>query len=277
MQEGQQKSHNDYEVGAVRKALQILCEFTPQTPCLSLSELSGRLDIPKSTAHNLIRTLQSLGFLEQDPQAKRYRLGSRVLGFSLTFPYHTQLVSHALPHLRDLADRTQETVKLGILSNREALITTAIESPYHLHTRGDEGRRAPLHSTSLGKVLLASLPDAEVMEIAAHNGLPHFTARTISTLSRLKQEVEQIRAQGYAVDWEENELGVRCVAARVDFPGKRLVAAISVSGPASRITRQRVKTLASAVLQASRAISESLAGRNAGPRPAEEGSRDQDS
>lgn len=271
MQEREQKS-NDYEVGAVRKALQILCEFTPQTPCWSLSELSGRLEIPKSTAHNLIRTLQGLGFLEQDPQAKRYRLGARVLGFSLTFSHHTQLVSYALPHLRDLADRTQETVKLGILSNREALITTAIESPYHLHTRGDEGRRAPLHSTSLGKALLSSLPDAEITEIAAHNGLPRFTARTIATLSRLKQEVEQIRAQGYAVDWEENESGVRCVAARVDFPGNRLVAAISVSGPASRVTRPRIKTLAPAVVQTSRAISASLAGRSPA-RPASEEER----
>jgi DNA-binding IclR family transcriptional regulator len=249
--------NTEYDVMAVRKALAILCAFTPETPTLSVTEISRQLNLPKSTAHNLLRTLKNFGFVTQEPQKKCYRLGHKVFELSELFSHNTQLVSYAMPHLRRLADQTKETVKLGILSGTAVLVIAAIESSFMLHTRGDEGRRALLNCTGLGKACLATLPDAEIREIAAHGGLEPITSRTITTLDRLEQEVAKIRACGYAVDWEENEQGVCCVAACIRDPSGRAKAAISISGPASRITRQRISKLAVLVMDAAGAISAS--------------------
>lgn len=246
------------EVASVRKALEILCSFSRETPSLTVSELSRRLAIPKSTAHNLLRTLQSLDFLAQDPVEKRFRLGPRVFELGLVFSHITQLVAMAYPRLRRLAEQTRETVKLATLSGGEVLILAAMESPFQLHTRGDVGKRAPLHCTSLGKAMLASLPDSEIREIVAHQRLAPFTARTITSLASLEEEIRRIRMAGHSVDWEENEEGVSCVAAFIPDPQGRLVAAISVSGPVSRIKEESLAGIGAQVAEAARSIAESL-------------------
>ncbi|MCL5004949.1 MAG: IclR family transcriptional regulator [Acidobacteria bacterium] len=250
-----QTRNGKYDVMAVGKALAILCAFTPETPTLSVTEISDRLKLPKSTAHNLLGTLKHFGFVTQEPKEKFYQLGYKVFELSELFSHNTQLVNHAMPHLRRLADQTKETIKLGVLSGSEVLVIAAIESSFILHTRGDEGRRAPLYCTGLGKAWLATLPDDEIREIAAQIGLSPITSRTITTLDRLEQEVAKIRANGYAVDQQENEQGVCCVAACVHDPFGRPKAVVSVSGPSSRITHNRISKLAVLVLDAAEAIS----------------------
>lgn len=246
------------EVASVRKALEILCSFSRESSSLTVSELSRRLAIPKSTTHNLLRTLQSLDFLAQDPIDKRFRLGPRVFELGLVFSHITQLVAVAYPRLRRLAEQTKETVKLATLSGGEVLILAAVESPFQLHTRGDVGKRAPLHCTSLGKAMLASLADSEIREIVAHQGLAPFTARTITSPAPLEAEIRRIRMIGHSSDWEENEVGVACVAASIPDPQARLVAAISVSGPVSRIKAESLAGLGAQVVEAARSIAESF-------------------
>ncbi len=253
-----------YEVASVRKALEILCSFSREAPSYTVSELSRRLAIPKSTTHNLLRTLQALEFLTQDPADKQYRLGPRVYELGLLFSHITQLVAVAYPRLRRLAEQTKETVKLATLSGGEVLVLAAVESPFQLHTRGDVGRRAPLHCTGLGKAMLASLADSEIREIVAHRGLAPFTARTITSLELLEEEIGRIRVRGYAIDWEENEDGVRCVATGIPDPRSRSVAAISVSGPGSRIKEESLTGLGAKVIETAHAIAESFG--NSAPR-----------
>lgn len=230
-----------------------------------MSDLGRRLGIPKSTAHNLLRTLESLDFLVQEPADKRYRLGPRIFQLGLLYFHSTQLLVHVLPHLRRLADQTRETVKLAILSDGELLVLVAIESPHQLHTRGDEGRRAPVHCTALGKAILALLSDAEIREIAARRGLARFTARTITSLKRLEREVAQIRASGYAVDREEHEEGVRCLGAGITEWAGHARAAVSVCEPASRLSDERIAALAPLAVDTARAIAASL-GQPSGKR-----------
>ena len=250
------KAHNvEYEVMAVRKALAILCAFTPTTPALTVTEISHQLDLPKSTAHNLLRTLKHFGFITQEPKEKVYRLGHKIFELSELFSHNTQLVNYAMPHLRRLAEQTKETVKLGIPSGGGVLVIASIESSFMLHTRGDEGRRALLYCTGLGKAWLATLPDEEIRELVTHSGLKLLTARTITTMDRFEQEIAKVRACGYAIDQEENEQGVCCVAACALDPYGRARAAISVSGPASRITRNRISKLAALVMDTARALS----------------------
>ena len=250
--------NGDYEVGSVRKALEILCEFTVNEPCLSVSELSRRLGMPKSTAHNLLRTLDGLDFLRQDPADRRYRLGPRVYELGLRFSRSTQLVSTALPHLRRLAEETKETVKLALLSCDEILIVAAVESPHQLHTRGDVGMRAPLHCTGLGKAILSKLDADEALGIVARRGLARFTPHTICDRGQLARELERIRADGYTIDLEENELGVVCVAAAIPVRADRPVAALSVSGPSSRLDEDDIRNCSRLVLETTRAVGRAL-------------------
>ncbi|MBI3684663.1 MAG: IclR family transcriptional regulator [Acidobacteria bacterium] len=243
----------DYQVASVRKALELLCAFSTAGSTLTVSDLSRYLSIPKSTTHNLLRTLQSLSFVTQDEE-KRFCLGPRVFELGLLFSRNTQLVTRAMPHLRRLADETKETVKLGIISNDELLVVVAIESPYQLHTRGDQGLRAPLHCTSLGKALLALLAGEQVREIAARHGMPRFTAHTITSLNRLEEELLRIRRLGFALDREEHEEGVLCAAAGFIEPSSGAVGAISISGPGSRITESRLLEFGALVWEAARDI-----------------------
>lgn len=253
------QSSRNYEVAAVRKALEILCEFSGGASALAVSDISRHLEIPKSTAHNLLRTLQTFDFIQQDAVDRRYRLGPRVFELGLLFSQNTELIAKARTHLLRLAEATKETVKLGIVSSGGALILSAIESPFALHTRGDEGRRAPLHCTSIGKALLAALPDEEIEAIVQARGLPRLTPHTITSSEALLEEIGRVRQRSYAIDVEENELGVRCVSALIPGTGRSTAAAVSVSGPTSRIPEERVFQLAAQVRETAAAIAAAMA------------------
>ena len=242
------------QVASVRKAIELLGSFTPQTQAWSLSDLARHLQIPKSTAHNLLQTLKDFDFVQQDEQAKVYRLGSRAMEIGLTFARGSDLLSHARAVLNRLAEQTGETVKFGVLSNNQVLIVAAVESLRQLHTRGDLGTRWPLHSSSLGKAMLSALPWPETAAILTATGMPRFTRATLHTLKDAEREMRQIRERGYALDRQENEEGVCCVAAPVADPLQGTVAAISVSGPTARLRDSVLADLSQHVIAASRAI-----------------------
>lgn len=246
-----------YEVGSVRKALSILCLFTSENPALNVTDVSRLLTVPKSTAHNLLRTLEHFDFVSQDRVSKHYRLGRKLFELGTLYSRGNDLLTCALPHLLNLREKTHETVKLGVLANSEILVVKALESPLMLHTRGDEGRLAPLYCTGIGKALLALLPNEELRDILAKVGLRSFTPQTVTSLSTLEEQVERVRKDGYSVDWEENEEGVRCVGAPVRDAGSERVA-ISVAGPATRFTTRRIPELAALVVETARAISSAL-------------------
>lgn len=248
-----------YEVGSVRKALEILCGFTAETPLWTLTEISEKQKIPKSTTLNLLRTLESFGLLARDLHTKRYQLGPKFYQLNPLLAQQGRLAAKATLHLARLAEETGETIKLGVLSNRQVLILVAIESKFILHTRGDQGRLVPLHCTSVGKALLASLTRTEVDEILGRGYLRRHTDHTITQRSRLEQELAKIRQLGYSVDREENEEGVCCIGAMVAVPVGYPPAAISISGPSSRITSDVIGKLAPMAIDACRTISASLA------------------
>lgn len=249
---------SNYEVGSVRKAMEILCAFTVDSPLWTLTEISLKLKIPKSTALNLLRTLESFELVKKDPRDKRYQLGPRIFQLSPMPSQNVQLGAKAAPHLHSLAEQTGETVKLGVLFNGKGLILAAIESKFMLHTRGDEGRLAPLHCTGIGKALLASQRDSDLHESEGRQSLRRFTDRTITRWKRLEEEIAKIREAGYSVDREEHEAGVCCIGAMIHTPEGWPPAAISISGPSSRITPHRITKFAPLAMAACRAISDSL-------------------
>lgn len=247
---------DSYQVASVSKALELLSCFSIAFPVWSLADLVRRVDVPKSTAHNLLRTLKQFDLVRQNSETKQYEVGPRALELGLSFVKHSGVVAQVRPVLRRLMEATGETCKFGMLSGDQVVIVAASESTFQLHTRGDVGTRWDLHSTSLGKAILATLSDEEAKEILNHRGMPAYTSCTISSWKPMQAELTRIRKRGYALDLEENEVGVRCIAAALSDPLRDSVVSISASGPRERVSDERIPEIARQIQFAIRSLNQ---------------------
>lgn len=246
---------DSYQVVSVSKALELLSCFSIGIPVWSLSDMARRVDLPKSTAHNLLRTLKQFDLVRQNSETKHYEVGPRALELGLSFVKNSGVVAQVRPTLRRLMEATGETCKFGMLSKDQVVIVAAAESTFQLHTRGDVGTRWDLHSTSLGKAILATLSDEEALEILSRRGMPAYTRNTISAWKPMQAELAAIRERGYALDLEENEPGIRCVAAAVADSLRDSVVSLSVSGPRDRMPDERIPEIARCIQTAIRTLS----------------------
>ena len=222
----------------------------------SLAAISCHLGIPKSTAHRYMTTLEELAVVERDAK-DHFRLGVKLVELAAAVLSDHSLQNVSEPFLRELAARTQETVHLAVPFGDEVVYIAKVESSHTLGMTSRIGARVPMYCTALGKSILAHYPVERVEEII-RGGLPARTPRTITSPADLRTELERVRAQGYAIDDQENELGVRCVGAPIfDYTGK-VVGAISVSGPANRLTLERSLELAPGVRNTAQMISKRM-------------------
>ena len=204
---------------------------------LSLAEVSNHLQVSKSTAHRYLTTLEELGVVRRDDR-DHFGLGPKLIQLAGAFLNNHDLRNESEPFLERLSAQTDETVHLAIPSGNNVVYIAKVDSPHSVRMASHIGARNPMYCTSLGKVILAHYPTDRVEEII-HDGLPERTLHTISSPEALHAELEHVRAQGFAIDDQENEIGVRCAGAPIfDYTGK-VIGAISVSGPASRLTRKR--------------------------------------
>ena len=215
-------------INSLLKAINILEAFCPDQPRLSLTEISARLGMPKGTTHNLVKTLVSRRFMERTDDG-RYALGPAIVALTQSVRLNVELRDRAAPLLRQLGDACRESVYLAALDDGHALYIYAIESPRRLLARTAVGDRVPLHCTSLGKAMLSGLPASRVEAIIARVGLERFTDTTISDPDLLRQELEQTRRRGYAIDRGEHEAGIYCVGAPITDVHGHVIAACSVS------------------------------------------------
>jgi len=244
------------EIKSLARGLKLLERLALAENGAGITELATQLGIDKSSASRLVQTLASYGFAEQDPDTRRYRLGPRIVTLSRYMLTRMPLRDEAKPFLRRLVERTGEGAHLAILSQGGALYIDQVESPATLRATTGVGTVAPLHCTALGKVLLAFDGNARIPD-----ELKAYTPRTITAPETLRMHLEQTRRQGYAIDDEEYEYGVRCVAVPVfDFRGKA-VGAIGISGPAGRISLERLPDLASIVKQIGQELTDRLSFR----------------
>lgn len=241
-----------------QRTLDILEAFSVDHPEYSASELVKKVSLPPGSIYRFLRVLTEKGFLERNPQTKKFRLGMRMFELGSLVWRDLDLRKIALPWIEKLSQKSGETVHLGVLSGNEVVSIEGIESGQSLRISLPVGKRVCLHSTGIGKAILAFLPEEEIKRIIAEKGLPGFTPNTITNPTRLAEEIEKIRRQGYAVDNEENEPGIRCVAAPIRNYSKAVVASISISGPAVRVTEEQVPQLAKIVKEAAYQISRSL-------------------
>jgi DNA-binding IclR family transcriptional regulator len=238
----------------VLKALDVLeCVANADQP-LSAQQVAESLKISRPTAYRLLLTLVSRSYVAEVDGA-RFRLGTQALSLSNKVLASIDLPEVARPYLRQLSDLTNETVNLSILEGVEILYIARVESSQSIRMMSTIGTRSHLHSTSMGKALLAFLPGEEQTSLIGRLALTPRTDATITERDLLVKELANIHKQGFAIDNEENEAGVRCVGAPIFDHRGYAFAAISVSGPAYRISVTQLKAIARPLLEACRAIS----------------------
>ncbi|MGE5140800.1 MAG: IclR family transcriptional regulator [Rudaea sp.] len=220
---------------------------------IALAETASKLHLSRSTAHRYLITLEKLGAIERDGQ-DRFHLGLKMIELAGRTLSSNDLRQQGEPFLRELASRTEETSHLAVLSGLEVVYIAKADSARAIRMYSHIGARAPVYSTALGKAILAH-SDKTLFEQVVQAGLVSRTPHSITSRRALLQEIERVRQRGFAVDAEENELGVCCLGAPVFDYSSRPIAAISISGPAERITPARQPELGRVVRDAALRLS----------------------
>ena len=243
--------------------ISVILDILGQNPQgISIRDLSSKVSLPKGTTHRLLSSLSYLGYVRQDPKTRNYLLGFKLVELGNILLGQLDLRKEAAPFLNDLAERVKETVHMVILDRNEVVYIDKVEgdhNPSGLRMASRIGLRNPAHSSAVGKVLISHLPDEELNQFFKGRGLAKRTENTITDTAQLKEHLKIVRNQGYAIDDEENEKGVRCVGAPIYNEAGNAVAAISVSGPAFRVTKKLVQeSLTKEVMETASKISQRL-------------------
>jgi IclR family KDG regulon transcriptional repressor len=244
-------------VGVISKVLRILEALQGSSAGLGLKAICDRTGIHKSTAHRFLKHLERERYLIRT-EAGAYLIGPRLSQLSARGNQEATLQAVARPILWELWKSTKETVNLAVLDQRTALYVDVIESPHEFRLSSRVGTRRSVHVTALGKALVAFLPRETQETILDSIAFQAATPRTIGNLVQFRQELEKVRRQGYAVDDEEAVQGARCVSAPILNSAGEPVAAVSVSGPVTRVSPNLVNALAGAVTAAAGAISAAM-------------------
>ncbi|MCI0476088.1 MAG: IclR family transcriptional regulator, partial [Anaerolineales bacterium] len=248
-------THTSRKIGAVQRAIDILNLFDAQAPELGTTEIARALGLHKSTAASLVSTLAANGFLNQNSNTRKYRLGLRLIERAFAMLDQFEIRQIAYPALQELRDQWNETVNLAILDGSDVVYIERMLGTKALGMRSEVGRRALAHSTALGKAILACLPIPQVQAFLDQYGMPEVTPKTITDPAKFLQELDQVREQGYAVDDEENEIGGRCIAVPIFDHTGNVIAAVSISAPTARLPMSDVPQAGAMVRETAKAIS----------------------
>lgn len=260
----EKKSNNGEEaktVQAVERALAIMDTLAEAGTPMAITDLAEKVQLNISTVHRLLSTLIVRGYIEQEPETSRYKLGLKLFAMGKTALYAQDLQTIGRPFLEELVRRCNETANLAILDGREVVYIDQVESNNIVIVRmfARVGSRGPAHATGSGKMLLSSLTEDELDRLFEGVALERYTSETITDLPILKKELQRIRRQGYAIDLGERDEDVRCAAAPIRNHEGKMVAAISVSGPHTRITSYYLNNeLVDIVLNVAREMSKRL-------------------
>ncbi len=243
---------------SIVKALEVLEILAEREDGFRVTDLAERAGYPLSTTHRLLVTLIERGYVEQDPRTNRYFLGLKILSLQARAIRHRQIARQGFPHLTDLRQQLNETINLGIVSEKSVIYLETFASDSSLSFYLPPGTQMPLHCTAMGKVLLAHLAFNKQESLLSSLELKPLTPHTIASLSTLRTELARIVQQGYAVDNEEYALGVRCLAAPIRDHNSQVVAAVSVTALAKRMPRERDAEVAALLTRVCLDISQAL-------------------
>ncbi|HWT80094.1 MAG TPA: IclR family transcriptional regulator [Candidatus Methylomirabilis sp.] len=245
-------------VQSIERALSLLEALEDSRGEVGIAELSKRVGLHVSTVHRILATLVARGYARQSPETSRYALGARTLHLAESYLGQVDVRRVAHPVLEQLSHETGETANLVILDRQEALYLDKVESPQSLRIFSRIGRRAPLHCTAVGKVLLARRPRSQVDALLGPGPLERLTKHTLTSISQVRRELEKVREQGFALDREECEEGACCIAVPIYNSRGDVEAAIGISAPTTRLTPRRVEELIPIMLRTGREVSAQL-------------------
>lgn len=253
------KDKSEYIIQAVSHALDLLEQFHEDVDELGVTELSKRLKLHKNNVFRLLATLESRGYIEQNKATENYRLGLKSLELGQTFIKQMGLLRQSKPILEKMVEQSNETSYVVIYKDQHVVYLDVVETSLTVRVVSRVGSRLPAYCTASGKVHLAFMTEEELDELLPRIDYVAHTPTTITSAEAMKTELARIREQGYAFDDEEMDLGVRCIAAPIRDYTRRLVGAISISGPSMRISNERLESeLIPLTLEASKELSTRL-------------------
>ena len=247
-------------LSSVASSIRLLKAFSEQQVEIGISDLAKRLGVAKSTVHRLAVTLVADGMLEQNPDTGKYRLGLSLFRLGSLVRQRMNVSNEGRTLLRELREKVNETVHLAVLDGAEIMYVYNLESTQAIRMRSDIGVRKPAYCTAEGQALLAHQPP-EVVEQMIRHGLPARTPQTITDPEALKKVLEGIRARGYAIEDEESEIGMRCIAVPLFNDASEVVAAVGLAGPVTRLSKKALSGYIPHVLETAAAISARLGHR----------------
>lgn len=249
---------------SLTRALTLLERLSESPKGLQLTDLSYQLGMPAATVHRLLTTFEELNFVEQDSEQGLWFVGLKTFTVGNAFLNRRNYVAIARPHMHSLVEQCGETVNLGVIDDGEVVFISQVESQEVMRMIVKLGSRSPIHASGVGKAMLANMPQQRVSKILERCGLARYTDHSIDNPALLRDELEQIRQQGYALDDEEHAVGLRCVAAAIFDENGQALAAISLSGPKARMVDDRLGELGQAIKQTADEITQALGGYRPG-------------
>lgn len=245
------------ELAAVDRTMRILDLLASHPDGMGVTELADRLDLTKANVSRILSTLEAGGYVSQDPRSLLFTLTWRLVAMAYRYADALPLEETAKPILAELATRTGELTQLAVVQNDGMLFVAKVDGNRTLRVASMLGRRAPLHATAVGKVWLASLPEARVMALLDRE-MKAYTAHTITEPVKLIQELREVAARGYAIVREEINASVAAVAVPVPPDGRPVQAAIVIAVPAFEATPERIEELRAATVNAARDLADRL-------------------
>jgi len=251
-------------LSSVVASVRLLKAFSEEQVEIGISDLARRLGVAKSTVHRLAVTLVGEGMLEQNADTGKYRLGIALFRLGSLVRRRMTMSNEARPLLRDLREKVNETVHLAVLDGNEIMYVFNLESTQAIRMRSDVGVRKPAYCTAEGQAILAFQPP-DVVERVVRDGLIGRTPQTITDPQTLRRVLDGVRTRGCAIEDEESELGMRCIAAPLRNDAGEVVAAIGLAGPVSRLSKKALATFIPHVIETAAAISARLGHRGRMP------------
>jgi IclR family transcriptional regulator, acetate operon repressor len=248
-------------VQSVDRAMLLLEALGEDEEGYRLTDLAIRTGLSPSTAHRLLTTLEKRRFVAFDQSDNMWHVGRQSFAIGSAFIRRRNFVAPALPFLRRLRDVTHETANLGVVDDGEVIVLTQVESREIMRAITKVGGRAPMVTSGIGKAILATYPDEDVVAIIQRHGMRRLTSKSVVRAGELRDALARVRLEGYAVDDQEFLMGLRCVAAVVYNDQAEALAAISVSGLASRVPQERVPELGRLVRDTAQELTLVLGGR----------------
>lgn len=235
------RKKSSYIIQSVTNALDLLEEFRGEDTELGVTELSKRLGLHKNNVFRLLATLESRGYMEQNKVTGNYRLGLKVLELGQVFIKHMGLLKMARPILDEIVEKCNETSYLGVIRDDRVVYVDVVEATRPVRVISRVGVGLPVYCSAVGKAQIAFESADEIERVLSETPLKAYTNHTITESAALLSQIDAIREQGYAVDDEEFDEGIRCVGVPVRDYTRRVIAGISISGPAYRFTDERLR------------------------------------